>query len=80
LIFQSNSYAAAHTLSVTEAGEASATKQSDTSMTALLVEYLKLIILFLLIGIVIGLSELGGSIPVRRKILRKFERPASAHR
>ena len=49
-------------------------------MTALLVENLKLIILFLLIGSIIGLSDLSRAKarPVRRKRLRGYGRPASA--
>jgi hypothetical protein len=49
-------------------------------MTALLVENLKLIILFLLIGSIIGLSHLRGeeAKPARRKRLRGYGRPASA--
>jgi hypothetical protein len=51
-------------------------------MTVLLVENLKLIILFLLIGSVIGLSHLSGAKakPARHKRLRGYGRPASAHR
>ena len=49
-------------------------------MTALLVEHLKLIILFLLIGSIIGLSHLGGAKtkPTHRKRRRGYGRPASA--
>jgi hypothetical protein len=50
-------------------------------MTALLIENLKLIILFMLIGSIIGLSHLSGEKvkPARRKRLRGYGRPASAH-
>ncbi len=49
-------------------------------MTALLVENFKLIILFLLIGSVIGLSQLGDETakPARRKRLRSHSPPATA--
>jgi len=49
-------------------------------MTALLVENLKLIMLFMLIGSIIGLSHLSGgkTKPTRRKRLRGYGRPASA--
>ena len=49
-------------------------------MTALLVENLKLIILFLLIGSIIGLSHLSGEKvkPVRQNRRRGYSRPASA--
>ncbi len=49
-------------------------------MTALLVEHLKLIILFLLIGSIIGLSHLGSAKakPTHRKRRRGYGRPASA--
>jgi hypothetical protein len=50
-------------------------------MTALLLENLKLIVLFLLIGSVIGLSKLSGgnAMPARPKRLRGYGRPVSAH-
>ena len=49
-------------------------------MTVLLVENLKLIMLFMLIGSVIGLSHLGGgkANPARHKRLRGYGRPATA--
>jgi hypothetical protein len=49
-------------------------------MTALLVENLKLIMLFMLIGSIIGLSHLSGgqARPARRKRLRGHGQPASA--
>ncbi len=49
-------------------------------MTALPVEHLKLIILFLLIGFIIGLSHLDGAKakPASRKQRRGYGRPASA--
>jgi hypothetical protein len=49
-------------------------------MTALLVENLKLMILFLLIGSIIGLSHLSGeeAKPARRKRFRSHGRSASA--
>ena len=49
-------------------------------MAALMLENLKLIILFLLIGSIIGLSHLNGAKakPARRKRLRGYGRPASA--
>ena len=49
-------------------------------MTALLVENLKLVILFLLIGSIIGLSHLsdGKAKPTRRTRRRGYGRPASA--
>ncbi len=49
-------------------------------MTALLVENLKLVILFLLIGSIIGLSHLSGgkAKPARPKRSRGYGRPASA--
>ena len=51
-------------------------------MTALLLENIKLIILFLLIGSIIGLSHLSGgkTKPARSKRLRGYGRLASAHR
>ncbi len=51
-------------------------------MTALLVENLKLIMLFMLIGSVIGLSHLSGgkAKPVRHKRLRGYGRPAMSRR
>lgn len=51
-------------------------------MTALLIEHLKLIILFLLIGSIIGLSQLGSAKakPAHQKWRRGYRRPASAHR
>jgi hypothetical protein len=51
-------------------------------MTALLVENLKLIMLFMLIGSIIGLSHLSGgkAKPARHKQLRSYGRPATAHR
>jgi hypothetical protein len=51
-------------------------------MTALMLENLKLIMLFLLIGSVISLSHLSGgkAKPARLKRLRGYGRPASAHR
>ena len=47
-------------------------------MTALLVENLKLIILFLLIGSIIGLSHLGSgnAMPARPRALRKHGKAA----
>jgi hypothetical protein len=49
-------------------------------MTALLVEYFKLIMLFMLIGSIIGLSHLSGATarPVRPRRRRGYGRPASA--
>ena len=49
-------------------------------MTALLVENFKLIMLFLLIGSIIGLSHLSGrkAKPTRRRRRRGYGRPASA--
>lgn len=49
-------------------------------MTALLVEHLKLIMLFMLIGSIIGLSHLDGAKakPARRQRLRGYGRLASA--
>ena len=49
-------------------------------MTALLVEHLKLIILILLIGSIIGLSHLGSANakPTHRKRRSGYGRPASA--
>lgn len=51
-------------------------------MTALLLENLKLIILVLLIGSIIGLSHLSGgkAKPARRKRQHGYGRPASARR
>jgi hypothetical protein len=51
-------------------------------MTVLLVENLKLIMLFMLIGSIIGLSHLGGgkANPARPKGLRGYGRPATARR
>ncbi len=51
-------------------------------MTALMLENIKLIMLFLLIGSIIGLSHLndGKAKPARRKQLRGYGRPASARR
>ena len=50
-------------------------------MTALLIENLKLILLFMLIGSVIGLSHLGGekAKPTRQTSLRGYRRAASFH-
>ena len=52
-----------------------------TPMTAFMLENAKLIMLFLLIGSVIGLSHLSGgnAMPARPKRLRGCGRPASAH-
>ena len=49
-------------------------------MTALLIENLKLMILFVLIGSIIGLSNLSGekTKPARRKRLHGHGRPAAA--
>jgi hypothetical protein len=49
-------------------------------MTALLVENFKLIMLFVLIGSIIGLSHLSGAKarPARRRRRRDYGRPASA--
>jgi hypothetical protein len=49
-------------------------------MTALLLENLKLVILFLLIGTLVGLSHLGGgkAKPARRKRHRGYAWPAWA--
>ncbi len=49
-------------------------------MSALLVENFKLIMLFMLIGSLIGLSHLGGATakPARRRRRRGYGRPASA--
>jgi hypothetical protein len=60
LISQSNSYATAPTLRDTEAGKLPQEQQRETSMTALTLENIKLIILLLLVGSVIGLSHLSG--------------------
>jgi hypothetical protein len=51
-------------------------------MTVLLVENLKLIMLFMLIGSIIGLSHLSGgkANPARPKVLRGYGRPAMARR
>ena len=51
-------------------------------MTVLLVENLKLIMLFMLIGSIVGLSHLSGEMakPTRRKRLRGYGRPATARR
>jgi len=51
-------------------------------MTDLLLENIKLIILFLLIGSVIGLAHLGDEKvkPARAERLSKYGRPASARR
>jgi hypothetical protein len=57
LISQSNSYATAPTLRDTEAGKLPQKQQRETSMTALMLENLKLIMLFMLIGSIIGLSH-----------------------
>ena len=50
-------------------------------MTALLVENFKLIVLFMLIGSIIGLSHFndGKAKPARRNQRRGHGRPASAH-
>jgi hypothetical protein len=49
-------------------------------MTVLLVENLKLIVLFLLIGSIIGLSHFGSgnAVPARPRALRKHGKPAPA--
>ena len=49
-------------------------------MTALLVEHLKLIMLFMLIGSIIGLAHLNDAKakPARRQRRRGYGRPASA--
>jgi hypothetical protein len=80
LISQSNSYAAVHTLRAPEANELPQEQQRETSMTALMLENLKLIMLFMLIGSIIGLSHLSGgkANPARPKGLRGYGRPASA--
>ena len=51
-------------------------------MTAFLVENLKLIMLFMLIGSIIGLSHLNGekARPAHAKRLRGYSRPAAARR
>ena len=51
-------------------------------MTVLLVENLKLIMLFMLIGSIIGLSHLSGgkAKPARPKRLRGYGRPATSRR
>jgi hypothetical protein len=81
LISQSNSYAAPHTLRA-HGGRIGTRKNNKgvTSMTALLLENLKLVILFLLIGTLVGLSHLGGgkAKPVRRKRHRGHAWPAWA--
>ena len=48
-------------------------------MTVLLIENLKLIVLFMLIGSIIGLSHLGGgkANPAHLKRLRDYGRPAT---
>ena len=48
-------------------------------MTALLLEHLKLIVLFLLIGSIVGLSRLSGdkATPTPAKAVRKSRRAAS---
>jgi hypothetical protein len=76
LISQSNSYAAAPT----RLEKLPQKQQRETSMTALILENLKLIMLFLLIGSVIGLSHLSGgkAKPARHKRLRGYGRPATA--
>src|SRR5664279_5089858 len=55
-------------------------QQGMTSMTALLVENFKLIVLFVLIGSIIGLSHLSGTKakPARQRRRRGYGRPASA--
>jgi hypothetical protein len=80
LISQSNSYATAHTLRGAEAFARPQALQGMTSMTALLLENIKLITLFTLIGSIIGLSRLDSekARPARRKRLRKFGRSAAA--
>jgi len=49
-------------------------------MTALLLEHLKLIVLFLLIGSIVGLSRLSGgkAMPTPGKAVRESRRAASA--
>jgi hypothetical protein len=80
LISQSNSYATAPTLRDTEAGKLPQKQQRETSMTALMLENLKLIMLFMLIGSIIGLSHLSGgkANPARPKGLRGYGQPATA--
>jgi hypothetical protein len=80
LISQSNSYAAAHTLRSRRLEQLPQEQQGETPMTALLVENLKLIILFLLISCIIGLSHFGSgnAMPVRPRALRKHGKPAPA--
>jgi hypothetical protein len=81
LISQSNSYAAPHTLRA-HGGRIGTRKNNKgaTSMTALLIENLKLIILVLLIGTIVGLSHLSGgkAKPTRRKRHRDYAWPAWA--
>jgi len=47
-------------------------------MTDLLLENIKLIVLFMLIASVIGLSHFGGATPLRPNARRKYGKPAPA--
>jgi hypothetical protein len=47
-------------------------------MTALLLENLKLVVLFILIAAVIGLANFGGATPSRPKAHRQSGKPAPA--
>jgi hypothetical protein len=47
-------------------------------MTAVLLENIKLIMLFLLIGSIIGLSHIGQAATARPQFLRRYRRPVSA--
>jgi hypothetical protein len=49
-----------------------------TSMTDILLENLKLIVLFILIAAVIGMSHFGAATPARPKAHRKYDKPAPA--
>jgi hypothetical protein len=66
LISQSNSYAAAPTLRAREQS-ASAKSIRDNAMADILLENIKLVVLFILIAAVIGMSHFGMASTARRK-------------
>jgi hypothetical protein len=67
LISQSNSYAAAHTLRARNNRIPQKQQQREASMTDILVENIKLVVLFVLIASVIVMSRAGGTALSRPK-------------
>jgi hypothetical protein len=75
LISQSNSYAAAHTLRARNNRIPQKQQQRETAMTDILIENIKLVVLFVLIASVIVMSRFGGaalSCPKTRRHSRAF--------